>query len=210
MTLQIYTIPLPYASLLIVGLLALKRISKTDHNFRVLIIEIIDYRHAWPLNFTMSDSRILMSQTCMSINKRKTSSHDNCSGLVMLVNKREDDKLSSLLFTKPEQPITQYRSTASCSISQYVCILDRVRKHRHVLSRPHFMELFYIVNYIGTFSVCAALIIHWASKETYNFLEWCPPKSTASKWMIFGLMLATVLLITHVKKTKKSKVQKMR
>ena len=28
--------------------------------------------------------------------------------------------------------------------------------------------------------------------------------------MIFGLMLATVLLITHVKKTKKSKVPKMR
>ena len=36
------------------------------------------------------------------------------------------------------------------------------------------------------------LNIHWASKETYNFLEWCPLKSTASKWMIFGLMLATV------------------
>ena len=32
--------------------------------------------------------------------------------------------------------------------------------------------------------------IHWASKETYNFLEWCPLKSTTSKYMIFGLMLA--------------------
>ena len=42
--------------------------------------------------------------------------------------------------------------------------------------------------------------LHWASKETYNFLEWCPLKSTASKWMTFGLMLVTVLLITHVKK----------
>ena len=50
--------------------------------------------------------------------------------------------------------------------------------------------------------------IHWASKETYNFLEWCPLKSTASKWMIFGLMLATVLLITHVKKQKNRMCQK--
>ena len=36
-------------------------------------------------------------------------------------------------------------------------------------------------------------------QKKHNFLEWCPLKSTASKWMIFGLMLATVLLITHVK-----------
>ena len=50
--------------------------------------------------------------------------------------------------------------------------------------------------------------IHWASKETYNFLEWCPLKSTASKWMIFGLMLATVLLITHVKKQRNRNCQK--
>ena len=50
--------------------------------------------------------------------------------------------------------------------------------------------------------------IHWASKETYNFLEWCPLKSTASKWMIFGLKLATVLLITHVKKQRNRKCQK--
>ena len=50
--------------------------------------------------------------------------------------------------------------------------------------------------------------IHWASKETYNFLEWCPLKSTASKWMIFGLMLATVLLITHVKKQRNRMCQK--
>ena len=50
--------------------------------------------------------------------------------------------------------------------------------------------------------------IHWASKETYNFLEWCPLKSTASKWMIFGVMLATVLLITHVKKQRNRKCQK--
>ena len=51
-------------------------------------------------------------------------------------------------------------------------------------------------------------ILHWASKETYNFLEWCPLKSTASKWMIFGLMLATVLLITHVKKQTNRMCQK--
>ena len=51
--------------------------------------------------------------------------------------------------------------------------------------------------------------IHWASKETYNFLEWCPLKSTASKWMIFGLMLATVLLITHVKKQRNRMCQKL-
>ena len=50
--------------------------------------------------------------------------------------------------------------------------------------------------------------IHWASKETYNFLEWCPLKSTASKWMIFWLMLATVLLITHVKKQRNWMCQK--
>ena len=35
--------------------------------------------------------------------------------------------------------------------------------------------------------------IHWASKETYNYLEWWPLKSTASKWMIFGLMLAKLV-----------------
>ena len=52
------------------------------------------------------------------------------------------------------------------------------------------------------------LHVHWASKETYNFLEWCPLKSTASKWMIFGLMLATVLLITHVKKLRNRMCQK--
>ena len=51
--------------------------------------------------------------------------------------------------------------------------------------------------------------IYWASKETYNFLEWCPLKSTASKWMIFGLMLATILLITHVKKQRNRKCQKL-
>ena len=50
--------------------------------------------------------------------------------------------------------------------------------------------------------------VHWASNETYNFLEWCPLKSTASKWMIFGLMLATVLLITHVKKLRNRMCQK--
>ena len=54
----------------------------------------------------------------------------------------------------------------------------------------------------------AMVILHWASKETYNFLEWCPLKSTASKWMIFGLMLATVLLITHVKKQRNRMCQK--
>ena len=45
---------------------------------------------------------------------------------------------------------------------------------------------------------CINIHVHWASKETYNFLEWCPLKSTASKWMIFGIMLATVL-ITHAR-----------
>ena len=52
------------------------------------------------------------------------------------------------------------------------------------------------------------IYIHWASKETYNFLEWCPLKSTASKWMIFGLLLATVLLITHVKKQRNRNCRK--
>ena len=52
------------------------------------------------------------------------------------------------------------------------------------------------------------LQIHWASKETYSFLEWCPLKSTASKLMIFRLVLATVLLITHVKKQWNRKCQK--
>ena len=55
--------------------------------------------------------------------------------------------------------------------------------------------------------LAAWVYIHWASKETYNFLEWCPLKSTASKWMIFGLMLATVL-ITHVKKQRNRMCQK--
>ena len=55
---------------------------------------------------------------------------------------------------------------------------------------------------------CKQINIHWASKETYNFLEWCSLKSTASKWMIFGIMLATVLLITHVKKQRNQKCQK--
>ena len=50
--------------------------------------------------------------------------------------------------------------------------------------------------------------VHWASKETYSFLEWCPLKSTASKWMIFRLVLATVLLINHVKKQWNRKCQK--
>ena len=54
---------------------------------------------------------------------------------------------------------------------------------------------------------CSWSIIHWASKETYNFLEWCPLKSTASKWMIFGLMLAT-FLVTHVKKQRNRMCQK--
>ena len=45
-------------------------------------------------------------------------------------------------------------------------------------------------------------------KETYNFLEWCPLKSTSSKWITFGLVLATVLLITHVKKQRNRKCQK--
>ena len=53
-----------------------------------------------------------------------------------------------------------------------------------------------------TLYICRCILspenIHWASKETFNFLEWCPLKSTSSKWMIFGLMLATVLFITHV------------
>ena len=52
-----------------------------------------------------------------------------------------------------------------------------------------------------------SIYIHWASKETYNFLEWCPLKSTALKWMIFKLILATVLLITHVKKQRNRKCQ---
>ena len=60
------------------------------------------------------------------------------------------------------------------------------------------VELMYTVFYF----------LHWASKETYNFLEWCPLKSTPSKWMIFGLMLATVLLITHVKKQRNRVCQK--
>ena len=52
------------------------------------------------------------------------------------------------------------------------------------------------------------LFVHWASKETYNFLEWCPLNSTASKLIIFWFMLATVLLITHVKKQRNQKCQK--
>ena len=62
--------------------------------------------------------------------------------------------------------------------------------------------------YIHTYIHVHTLYIHWASKETYSFLEWCPLKSTASKWMIFGLVLATVLLITHVKKQRNRKCQK--
>ena len=58
--------------------------------------------------------------------------------------------------------------------------------------------------------VCQTVLnIHWASKETYSFLEWCPLKSTASKWRIFGLVLATVLLIIHVKKQRNRKCQKL-
>ena len=55
---------------------------------------------------------------------------------------------------------------------------------------------------------CSTVHVHWSSKENYNFLEWCPLKSTASKWMIFGLMLATVVLITHVKKQRNQMCQK--
>ena len=55
-----------------------------------------------------------------------------------------------------------------------------------------------------------SLAYYTERQKKHNFLEWCPLTSTASKWMIFGLMLATVLLITHVKKQKKSKVPKMR
>ena len=51
--------------------------------------------------------------------------------------------------------------------------------------------------------------VHWASKETYIFSEWCRLKSTSSNWMIFGLPLATVLLITHVKNQRNQKCQKL-
>ena len=75
----------------------------------------------------------------------------------------------------------------------------------YIYSRPeyilHAVEM--LSPYYNKFynNILLLIHIHWASKETYNFLEWCPQKSPASKWMIFGLMLATVLLITHVKNT---------
>ena len=43
-------------------------------------------------------------------------------------------------------------------------------------------------------------IIHWVSKETSS--EWHSLKSTASEWIIFGHILATVLLTKHISKTK--------
>ena len=70
---------------------------------------------------------------------------------------------------------------------------------------PLWQYSFYLMN---THLLLRSMNIHWASKETYNFLEWYPLKSTASKWMIFGLMLATVLLITHVKKQRNRMCQK--
>ena len=60
--------------------------------------------------------------------------------------------------------------------------------------------------------VLSVLVCSWHKyterQKKHNFLEWCPLKSTASKWMIFGLMLATVLLITHIKKQRNRKSQK--
>ena len=46
-------------------------------------------------------------------------------------------------------------------------------------------------------------------KKLITFLERYLLKSTASKWMIFGLMLATVLLITHVQKQRNRICQKL-
>ena len=72
--------------------------------------------------------------------------------------------------------------------------------------------LWYFALTLGAFAdifmISCGSLYTLASKETYNFLEWCPLKSTSSKWMIFGLMLATVLLITHVKKQRNRNCRK--
>ena len=100
--------------------------------------------------------------------------------------------------------VVQDIPTESPFISQYI-----PQSPSHTLWNIHCVRLWKILLNLLTPSQGMRVQIHWASKETYNFLEWCPLKSTASKWMIFGLMLAIVLLITHVKTQRNRKCQKL-
>ena len=55
-----------------------------------------------------------------------------------------------------------------------------------------------------------AFNIHWASKETYNFLEWCPTKIYGIKMNDFWINVSYSPPHYPRQKTKKSKLPKMR